>query len=128
MRTILLLAICGTFSVLVACGGGRSSNAGNAANNAAHEAGTAAGAMGNAAKGAMGAVAGKPNCGAVQAVWVNLNSKVYHEPGDPAYGNTKHGEYLCPSEAQAQGFRPAGGERSGGGRYHRRKRSASNMN
>jgi hypothetical protein len=125
MRTILLLTICGMFSLLVACGGGKSSNASNAANNAAQTAGSAAGAMGNAAKGAMSA-AEKPNCGAVQAVWVNLNTKVYHEPDDPAYGNTKHGEYLCPSAAKAQGFRPAGGAGSGRGRYHRHKRSASN--
>jgi hypothetical protein len=69
--------------------------------------------MGNAAKGAangaMGAMAGKPDCGAVEPVWVNLNTKVYHAPGDAAYGTTKHGEYLCPSQAKAQGFRRAGG-------------------
>ena len=86
---------------------------GNAAQGAAQNAGQAAGAMGNAAKGAvggaMGAMTAKPNCGAVEAVWVNLNTKVYHEPGDPAYGTTKHGEYLCPSQAKAQGFRRAGG-------------------
>lgn len=79
---------------LVACGGGKSSN-----NNAAS----------NAAGNTTAAAAKVPNCGAVKAVWVNLNSKVYHEPGDMYYGKTSHGEYLCPSQAKAQGFRPSGG-------------------
>jgi uncharacterized protein involved in copper resistance len=47
------------------------------------------------------------NCGAVQPVWVNLKTKVYHEPSDPFYGKTKSGEYLCPSQAKAQGFHAA---------------------
>jgi hypothetical protein len=132
MRTIALLTLFGiTLSGLVACS---SNKAGNAANNAAQTAASAAGAMGNAAQGAAknagsamgnaanGAMAEKPNCGAVQAVWVNLNTKVYHEPGDPVYGKTKHGEYLCPSQAQAQGFRPVGGAMK-----HHRKGSSSTM-
>jgi len=36
-------------------------------------------------------------------VWVNTSSKVYHMKGDPYYGNTKHGEYLCRSAADAAG-------------------------
>jgi hypothetical protein len=89
-----------------AAGNAAQNAAGNAANAAGNAAGSAAGAMGNAARGAMGA-ATKPNCGAVAPVWVNLNTRRYHEPGDPAYGNTSRGEYLCPSQAKAQGFRPA---------------------
>ncbi len=50
-----------------------------------------------------------PNCGAVKAVWVNTKTKVYHEQGDPMYGHTKHGKYMCPSAAKAEGDRPAGG-------------------
>ncbi|MGB8519845.1 MAG: hypothetical protein WCD38_06730 [Candidatus Tumulicola sp.] len=49
-----------------------------------------------------------PNCGAVKAVWANVSSKVYHEPGDPYYGKTKHGMYLCPSQAKAEGYRASG--------------------
>jgi hypothetical protein len=107
---------------LTACGGNKSANnaanaaasaAGNAANTASSAASGAAGSMGSMAKEAMGrmpAASGTiPDCGAVKAVWVNLNSKAYHEPGDPYYGKTKHGEYLCPSQAKAQGFHPAGG-------------------
>jgi hypothetical protein len=127
MRAIVLLTLLGiTLSGLTACsgksntaannaaqtaGGAMGSAAKNAAQGASNAAGGAAGAMGNAANGAaggaMGAMTGKPNCGAVQPVWVNLKTKVYHEPGDPVYGTTKHGEFLCPAQAKAQGFRRA---------------------
>jgi hypothetical protein len=95
---------------LSACGGGKSAN--NAANTAASAAGNVASAAGNAASGAMDSMGSMtksmPNCGAVKPVWVNLNSKVYHEPGDPYYGKTKHGEFLCPSQAKAQGYHRSG--------------------
>lgn len=113
---VLAIALFG----LAACGGGKSSNQnGSAAGNS----------MGNAMTGANAKV---PNCGAVKAVWVNLNTKVYHEPGDPYYGHTKNGEYLCPSQAKAQGFHPSGGNammnqsnEMSGGRHHRRHGGAA---
>lgn len=119
MRAIALVAFLGiTLSSLVACSGNKAQNA---ANDAAKTAASAAGAMSNAAEGAAGAAGAKPNCGAVQPVWANLKTKVYHEPGDPRYGNTKHGEYLCPSQAKAQGFRAAG-ESMG---HHRRHKGST---
>jgi hypothetical protein len=63
---------------------------------------------------AMGASsANKPNCGAVQPVWVNLRSHVYHVAGSEYYGKTKYGEYLCPAQAKAQGFHRAGSSEGG---------------
>ncbi len=103
---------------LTACGSGKSASnaASNAAGNAANAVSTAAGdamkGAANAASSAEGAMGGQtasmPNCGAVKPVWVNLKSRVYHEPDDPYYGKTRQGEYLCPSQAKAQGFHKAG--------------------
>lgn len=70
--------------------------------------------MGSEAAPAMGNM---PNCGAVAPVWVNLQTRKYHEQSDPAYGHTKQGEYLCPSAAVSQGFTRAG---AGHGRHHKR--------
>jgi hypothetical protein len=86
---------------LPACGSGKSSKA--AATNGALTAPPEATSTSSTANG--GAI---PDCGAVQAVWANLNTKVYHTSSDPLYGKTKHGEYLCPSQATAQGFHAAG--------------------
>ncbi len=49
------------------------------------------------------------SCGAVHPVWVNTKTHVYHEPSDPFYGRTKHGEYMCPSQAAREGYHRAGG-------------------
>ncbi len=98
------LAIFTIVLALVACGGGKSSQ------NA-----TSAPAASQAAGSETSGGSAVPNCGAVKAVWVNLNTKVYHEPGDQYYGKTKHGEYLCPSQAKAQGFHKAG---AGAGSSH----------
>jgi hypothetical protein len=46
-------------------------------------------------------------CGG-KPVWVNLKSKAYHEFGDPYYGRTRNGQFMCLANAQAQGFHPAG--------------------
>ncbi|MGC1381083.1 MAG: hypothetical protein WA814_08690 [Candidatus Baltobacteraceae bacterium] len=119
-RAIVLIPLLAIALGLVACGGSKSSNAKSATAGSQSAATTApmeaATGMGEAQS------AEAPNCGAVQAVWVNLNTKVYHEPGDPMYGKTKHGKYLCPAQAKAQGFHPAGGAMS-----HRQKKSASQM-
>ena len=124
MKKSLVMAV--SFALVLvgaaACGGGKSaqnaantaassatnamSSAGNAASNAMSSAGNAMSSMKNGAENAMGG--NIPNCGAVKAVWVNLKTKAYHEPGDPYYGKTKHGEYLCPAQAKAQGFHAAG--------------------
>jgi DNA uptake protein ComE-like DNA-binding protein len=40
-------------------------------------------------------------------VWGNLNSKVYHEPGDHWYGKTHHGKFMTEDEAKKEGYTKA---------------------
>ena len=41
-------------------------------------------------------------------VWVNLKSKAYHEAGDPFFGRTKIGKYMCKADAVSAGDHAAG--------------------
>lgn len=119
MRFVRLPLAILAIMAIAACGSGKTSNAGsNGGSNAGSNAGSSMGSQGGQAAENM------PNCGAVQPVWVNLRTKKYHEQGDPAYGHTRHGEYLCPDQARQQGFVAAGG---GGAhrRHHRHHRYAS---
>ena len=100
---------------VTACGGGGSTaqkavqSAASAAAGAAQNAAGTAGNMAGSTQSALGAQAPvNINCGAVRPVWVNLKTKAYHEPGDPWYGRTKEGAYMCPSAAAAKGYHPAG--------------------
>ena len=49
-------------------------------------------------------------------VWVNLDTKVFHEEGDRWYGRTKNGKYMTEQEAMKAGYREAktGGQKAGG--------------
>lgn len=89
---------------LVACGGHKSTNA-----TATPVEGASNGTLYNGTQMSNENASDIPNCGAVKAVWVNTKTKVYHEMGDPMYGHTKHGKYMCPSAAKKEGDRPAGG-------------------
>ena len=41
--------------------------------------------------------------GGPDKVWVNMNSKVYHCPGDRYYGKTANGKYMTEKDARAFG-------------------------
>jgi hypothetical protein len=44
------------------------------------------------------------HCGSTQPVWVNTHTHVYHKPGDPFYGHTKFGGYICEQDAVRAGY------------------------
>lgn len=48
-------------------------------------------------------------------VWANPARKIYHEPSDPYYGRTRHGEYMCRAAAEAAGYHKAGSRRKNSG-------------
>jgi hypothetical protein len=45
------------------------------------------------------------HCGAKPPVWANSHSMVYHVEGDPYYGHTKYGGYICEKDAVRAGYR-----------------------
>lgn len=107
-------------TALAACGANKGSQ--SAADASAQPAATSGSASSaNAMAGARGAmvtssplaagrvkpVPGNVNCNGVPPVWANPRSHVYHEPNDRLYGRTKHGMYMCPTQAMAAGYHKA---------------------
>ncbi len=81
-------------AALSGCRGGKPSGTVNSTSTAAAPAGAAAHAT-------------PPACNGQEAVWVLGDAKVFLVPGDRLYGKTKRGHYLCLSDAQAEGYKPA---------------------
>ncbi|MDQ6931107.1 MAG: hypothetical protein M3126_10650 [Candidatus Eremiobacteraeota bacterium] len=100
--TAVLLAL-----AIAGCGGGKSTTTTTTTNGATPVSETQ---RENAAlpQGAMAPVPAGLNCGATKPVWANAHTKAYHEAGDPYYGRTKRGQYMCASAAAAQGYHAAG--------------------
>lgn len=78
-----------------------------------------------AATPATGAAAGAtpPDCNGQSPVWAIYRAKVFLLPGDPHYGTTKRGYYICLSQAQAEGYRHARGPLG----HHHHHRDAFSM-
>ncbi len=56
----------------------------------------------------MGSNMAMPSCAAGDSVvWANTRTKAYHMPGTPRYGKTRHGKFVCMSQATSMGFHAA---------------------
>lgn len=107
-RTIAASALLAMIA-LAGCGGGKSSTtAATAVPTTEAQRETAALPLAGAAPMPAGM-----NCGATKPVWVNMHTKAYHEAGDPYYGKTKNGQYMCASAAVAAGYHLAGTRHKG---------------
>ena len=49
--------------------------------------------------------AARQYCPADTVVWLNTSSASYHFKGDPLYGRTQRGTYVCTVEADKDGMR-----------------------
>jgi hypothetical protein len=55
-------------------------------------------------------LAAKAHCPGGTVVWVNLSGgKIYHLGGDRLYGKTRHGAFMCQTDAGRWGFHQAAG-------------------
>jgi hypothetical protein len=102
MNSLKIASALALLAVLTACGSGKSS----------------AGATGQPAGGAPLGVA-TPDCHGETPVWALQRVKVFLLPDDPHFGRTKHGEFMCLSDAESQGYRHARGPLHHNRQHHR---------
>jgi len=101
--TIVSLVI--AVALVAGCGGGSQGSSSQATAAPTTEAQREQAALPTAA---MKPVPKDLGCSGSDVVWVNLKTKSYHESGDPYYGRTKNGEYMCKAAADAAGYHVAG--------------------
>ena len=115
------LTFCAALALaLTGCGGGKSATS-QATSGPMTETQREVGALPSTS---VAPVPGGLHCGHQKPVWVNLKRKVYHPFGDPYYGRTHNGQYLCLADAEAKGYHAAGA--SHGRHQHRQSDSMSN--
>lgn len=107
LKIVTLVASVALYGALTGCGGGSSNTSASPAANP-----TATSVIQGEQNALPLAVAAKIpaglKCSSQDIVWVNLHRKTFHDPGDPWYGKTKNGEYMCRADAIAAGDHPAG--------------------
>jgi|SRR5271165_95606 len=118
LKFVTLVASLAASAALIGCGGGSSNTSATPA-----PAPTATTAIQGEQRALPLAVAAAIpaglKCDKQDIVWANMHTKAYHDPGDPYYGKTRNGSYMCRDTANANGFHPAG---------QRHKGMNSNMN
>ncbi|MBV8172510.1 MAG: hypothetical protein JO219_11330 [Candidatus Eremiobacteraeota bacterium] len=112
LKVVTLVSFFALATVIAGCGGGGSSNS-NTSTAASPTPTSVIHAEQNALPLAVAAkIPAGLKCSSQDIVWVNMHTKAFHDPGDPYYGKTKNGAYMCRADAIAQGDHPAGARHS----------------
>lgn len=108
-RTIACISACAAAVALLAAGCGNSSNSSSSttSSSAPAPAETTASQMSGGSMSAAAPIPASLHC-TDAIVWANVSKKTYHMSGDPYYGRTKHGEYMCEGMAESKGYHLAG--------------------
>ena len=127
LKIVTFVASVALYVALTGCGGGGSSNSnsGPAANPTATS--VIQGEQNALPLSVAAKIPAGLRCPSRDIVWVNMHTKAFHDPGDPWYGRTKNGQYMCRSDAIAAGDHPAGSHREHTGSQQNTEMQATPM-
>ena len=110
LKIVTMVASLALATTLFGCGGGSSNNSSSSTTATTAPTPTSvAYAEQNALPLAVAAkVPSGLKCASADVVWANMHTKAMHDPGDPYYGKTRNGAYMCRATAEAQGYHMAG--------------------